>query len=253
MSTRLSGKTAIITGASSGQGEAAARRFVDEGANVVLADIADEQGESLAKELGECAVFRHLDVANEQDWGGVVDLAVERFGRVDVLVNNAGVVHFSALADTTLEDYQRVIAVNQTGVFLGMKSVVPSMTAVGAGSIINISSVEGLSGMGYLCAYTASKFAVRGMSKCAAVELGKDGIRVNSVHPGFISTPMTTGFTDGLDLSPVEKRIPLRRIGETDDVVGVVAFLASDDSAYCTGAEFVVDGGATATHAFGGM
>jgi 3alpha(or 20beta)-hydroxysteroid dehydrogenase len=247
---RLDGKTALITGAARGQGAAAARRFVAEGARVVLTDVLDDQGKELAAELG--AEYCHLDVSSEEDWASAIAFTVETFGDITVLVNNAGVLHFSALTETTLADYQRVIGINQVGTFLGMRAVVESMTRAGGGSIVNVSSIEGLGGMPYLVAYTASKFAIRGMTKVAAMELGQHGIRVNSVHPGAIDTPMVgEALGRPVDISPIGKKVALRRVGQPDDVAGVVLFLASDDSAYCTGAEFVVDGGATATHALG--
>ena len=245
---RLDGKIALITGAARGQGAAAARRFVAEGARVMITDVLDDQGKELAAELG--AEYCHLDVSAEDGWSEAVAYTVETFGDITVLVNNAGILHFSALADTTLADYQRVIGVNQVGAFLGMRSVVESMTRAGGGSIVNVSSVEGLAGMPYLVAYTASKFAIRGMTKVAAMELGQHGIRVNSVHPGAIDTPMVSeALGRPIDVSPIGKKVALRRVGRPEDVAGVVLFLASDDSAYCTGAEFAVDGGATATHA----
>lgn len=245
---RLDGKVALITGAARGQGAAAARRFVAEGARVMLTDVLDDQGKDLAAELG--AEYCHLDVSSEDEWASAVEQTVAAFGEITVLVNNAGVLHFSALADTTLADYQRVIGINQVGTFLGMRAVVPSMTRAGGGSIVNVSSVEGLGGMPYLVAYTASKFAIRGMTKVAAMELGQHGIRVNSVHPGAIDTPMVgEALGRPVDISPIGKKVALRRVGQPEDVANVVLFLASDDSAYCTGGEFVVDGGATATHA----
>ncbi|MGI5498791.1 glucose 1-dehydrogenase [Lentzea sp. CA-135723] len=248
---RLSGKVALITGAARGQGAAAARRFVAEGASVMVTDVLDDQGKELASELG--AEYCHLDVSSESSWAEAVTFTVSTFGSVSVLVNNAGILHFSALADTTLADYQRVIGINQVGTFLGMRSVVEPMKAAGGGSIVNVSSVEGLGGMPYLTAYTASKFAIRGMTKVAAMELGQHGIRVNSVHPGAIDTPMVSeALGRPIDVSPIGKKLALRRIGQPEDVANVVLFLASDESAYCTGGEFVVDGGATATHALNG-
>ena len=245
---RLEGKVALITGAARGQGAAAARRFVAEGARVMLTDVLDDQGKELAAELG--AEYCHLDVSSEEEWASVVGQTTDAFGDITVLVNNAGVLHFSALADTTLADYQRVIGINQVGAFLGMRAAVEPMTRAGGGSIVNVSSVEGLGGMPYLVAYTASKFAIRGMTKVAAMELGQHGIRVNSVHPGAINTPMVgEALGRPVDISPVGKKVALRRVGQPEDVANVVLFLASDESAYCTGAEFVVDGGATATHA----
>ncbi|RCW44534.1 3alpha(or 20beta)-hydroxysteroid dehydrogenase [Halopolyspora algeriensis] len=244
---RLQDKVAIITGASRGQGAAEARRFVAEGARVLVADVADEDGKSLADELGEAAVYHHLDVSSEDEWASAVSAAESAFGRVDVLVNNAGILHFSALAETSLADYERVVRTNQIGTFLGMRAVIPSM---GRGaSIVNLSSVEGLAGMPFLVSYTASKFAIRGMTKVAAMELGQQGIRVNSVHPGVIDTPMIQDAAGGdMDTSYVGKRVALGRVGQPDEIADLVVFLASDESSYCTGAEFVADGGATATH-----
>jgi 3alpha(or 20beta)-hydroxysteroid dehydrogenase len=248
----LEGKVAIVTGAARGQGAAAARLFAAEGARVVIADVLDDLGTELAASLGETAVYRHLDVSSEEDWQRTVDETVHTLGSVDVLVNNAGILRFAALPDMPLEDYLRVVTVNQVGTFLGMKTVAKPMIAAGQGSIVNISSVEGLAGMPYLTAYTATKFAIRGMTKVAALELGPMGIRVNSVHPGMIVTDMVKDAAGGhdIDLSPAAKRIPLRRMGQSEDIAEVVLFLASDRSSYVTGAELAADGGATATHAF---
>jgi 3alpha(or 20beta)-hydroxysteroid dehydrogenase len=248
----VEGKVAIITGAARGQGAAAARLFVAEGGQVVIGDVLDDLGKELADSLGDAAIYQHLDVSREDDWGAVVDAAGQAFGTVDVLVNNAGILRFAALTDMPLEEYLKVINVNQVGTFLGMKTVAKTMIAAGRGSIVNISSVEGLAGMPYLAAYTATKFAIRGMTKVAALELGPLGIRVNSVHPGMIVTDMVKDAAGGaeVDLSPVAKRIPLRRMGESEDIAEVVVWLASDRSSYVTGAELAADGGATATHAF---
>ncbi|MQA87745.1 MAG: glucose 1-dehydrogenase [Streptosporangiales bacterium] len=249
---RLAGKIALITGAARGQGAAAARRYVEEGARVVVADVADADGARLAADLGDAAVYRHLDVSAEDDWAAAVADAVRGLGGLDILVNNAGVLHFSAIEETRLADYERVIGVNQVGTFLGMRAVIPEMTRRGGGSIINVSSIEGLAGMPYLVAYSASKFAIRGMTKVAATELGDRGIRVNSVHPGMIETQMVYDAAGGpdADLSWAGKKVPLRRIGRPEEIAELAVFLGSDESSYCTGAEFVADGGATATHAF---
>jgi 3alpha(or 20beta)-hydroxysteroid dehydrogenase len=248
----LDGKVAIITGAARGQGAAAARLFVNEGARVVIGDVLDDIGKELAASLGDAALYRHLDVSSEDDWKSVVGEAVDTFGGVDILVNNAGILRFMGLAETSLEDYLRIVNVNQVGTFLGMREVAKPMMAAGRGSIVNISSVEGLAGMPYLTAYTSTKFAIRGMTKVAALELGPHGIRVNSVHPGMIVTDMVKDAAGGheVDLSPAAKRIALRRMGESEDIAEVVLFLASDRSSYVTGAEVAADGGATATHAF---
>ncbi|TVT19555.1 glucose 1-dehydrogenase [Amycolatopsis rhizosphaerae] len=246
---RLDGKVALITGAARGQGAAAARKFVAEGAKVMVADIIDDEGKRLADEIG--ALYQHLDVSQEADWAAAVERVLAEYGQLTVLVNNAGILHFSELGKTTLADYERVIGVNQIGAFLGMRSVVEPMSEAGVGSIINLSSVEGLAGMPYLIAYTASKFAIRGMTKVAALELGGKGIRVNSVHPGMIETAMVSTAAGGahVDLSPAGKKVALGRVGQPEEIANLVVFLASDESSYSTGAEFVADGGATATHA----
>jgi 3alpha(or 20beta)-hydroxysteroid dehydrogenase len=248
----LDGKVAIITGAARGQGAAAARLFVAEGARVVVADVLDDLGKELAESLGDAAIYRHLDVSSEDDWKAVVDEAVATLGGVHVLVNNAGILRFAALTDMSLEDYLRIVNVNQVGTFLGMRAVAEPMADAGGGSIVNISSIEGLAGMPYLTAYTSTKFAIRGMTKVAALELGPKGIRVNSVHPGMIETDMVKDAAGGhdIDLSPAAKRIALRRLGQPEDIAEVVLFLAGDRSAYVTGAELAADGGVTATHAF---
>lgn len=245
---RLEGKAAVITGAAGGQGAAAARRFVAEGARVLIADVADGQG--IAEELGDRAMYRKLDVGDPHAWTEAVAAAEGAFGKVDVLVNNAGVLHFSAFEDTSLEDYERVIRVNQTGTFLGIRAVIPAMRRAGGGSIVNVSSVEGIAGMPFVAPYSASKFAIRGLTKVAAMELGAHGIRVNSVHPGVIDTQMVRGAAgdDEMDLSFVGKLVALGRVGQPEEMAGLVIFLASDESSYCTGSEFVADGGATATH-----
>ncbi|HEU5476083.1 MAG TPA: glucose 1-dehydrogenase [Actinophytocola sp.] len=244
---RLAGKTALITGAARGQGAATARRFVAEGARVVLTDVLDDEGKPLADELGAAARYEHLDVSEEDEWAAVLDAV----GPVTVLVNNAGILHLSALVDTTLADYERVVRINQIGTFLGMRAVVPGMIAAGGGSIVNTSSIEGLAAAPLLVAYTASKFAIRGMTKAAAMELGPNGIRVNSVHPGMIETRMLPTALGGIevDLSRIGRRLPLRRVGQAGEIADLIVFLASDESSYCTGAEFVADGGATSGHA----
>jgi 3alpha(or 20beta)-hydroxysteroid dehydrogenase len=245
----LDGRVAIITGAARGQGAAAARRFVEEGARVVIADVNDDAGKELAQELGEPAYYRHVDVSAEDDWTVIVGEAVETLGKLDILVNNAGVLHFSALQDTTLADYERVIRTNQFGCFLGMRAAARVMGA--GGSIVNVSSVEGIAGMPMMVAYTASKFAIRGMTKVAALELGPKGIRVNSVHPGMIDTKMVQDAIGGyeVDLTPVTKKLALRRVGRAEEIAELVLFLASDRSSYSTGSEFIADGGSLATHA----
>jgi len=239
---RLDGKVAIITGAARGQGAAEARLFAAEGARVLLADILDADGEAVAAEIGDAAAYTRLDVTDEAQWQAAVALAEQRFGPVTVLVNNAGILHFQVLHKTELSDFENVMRVNVQGVFLGMKSVVPSMTRAGGGSIVNISSTAGLVGLPYFGAYVASKWAVRGLTKTAAIDLGHKGIRVNSVHPGGIDTPMVAGTTGD---APFYKRLPVPRMGSPDEAARAVLFLASDEASYIAGAELAVDGGAT--------
>jgi len=243
---RLSGKVAIITGAARGQGATFARSFVTEGAEVVLADIMDDDGKLLADELGDSAVYLHHDVTDEASWDEAVRTAVESFGKLNVLVNNAGILKWSPMHRVSLEDYMSVITVNQVGCFLGMKAVIRPMREAGGGSIINQSSTSGLEGMAGVISYSASKFAVRGMTKTAAIELGRFGIRVNAVCPGGINTQMGNPFEqDGEDLQKNYEMNPIPRIGSPEEVAGLMVFLASDESSFCTGADFVVDGGYT--------
>ncbi len=241
---RLAGKVAVITGAAQGMGEAHARAFVREGARVVLTDINAARGQVIADELGDSAVFVEHDVANAAQWKTVVDLAERQFGRISVLVNNAGIIGpVKGLLDFTEAEFLQVCAVNQLGVYLGMQAVVPSMIAGGGGSIVNISSIAGMLGTAASsnAAYCASKWAVRGMSKLMAVWHGKDGIRVNSVHPGYILTPMMVAATDENGGGATDA-IPLRRMAQPEEVSNVVVFLASDEASFVSGAEHVVDG-----------
>jgi len=250
---RLDGKVAFVTGGARGQGLEAARAFCNEGAKSVLADILDDEGKTAAAELGDAAHYVHLDVTNEDEWKTAVAEAESTFGPVSVLLNNAGILRFAPIEQTQLAEYMTLVNVNQVGVFLGMREVIPSMRRAGGGSIINTSSVEGLRGGMGLVAYTASKFAVRGMTKVAAVELGKDNIRVNSIHPGVIDTAMVRAQgLEGVDINKVFGRIPLPRAGTAADIAALAVFLASDESSYCTGAEFVIDGGATSFIGWGG-
>jgi 3alpha(or 20beta)-hydroxysteroid dehydrogenase len=235
--TRLDGRVAIISGAAGGLGTAFTRALHAAGASVVIADLADDAAAALATELGDRALATRLDVTSQESWAATVDAALGGFGALDVLVNNAGIANAGPIDHYPLAKWDAVIAVNLTGVFLGVQAVVPAMKAAGRGSIINISSVEGMRGGDHLHGYVASKFGVRGLTKSLAVELGRDGIRVNSVHPGFVLTPMTAR------LDPTATAIPLGRPAEASDVAGTVVFLASDESAYTTGTELVVDGG----------
>jgi 3alpha(or 20beta)-hydroxysteroid dehydrogenase len=248
---RLQGKVALVTGGARGMGAAEVRRLHADGASVVAADVLDDDGKALADELGDRVRFVHLDVTSEEGWQQAVEQTEREFGQIDILVNNAGILKFNAIADTPLEEFRQVLDVNLIGVFLGMKTVIPAMKRAGGGSIVNISSTEGLAGTVFCGAYTASKFGVRGITKVAAIEYGADKIRVNSVHPGGIDTPMTRAVMDEEGRKYVGKKVAgLKRMGEADEVASVVAFLASDDSSYCTGAEFVVDGGVTASAGF---
>jgi len=246
---RLDGKVALITGAARGQGAAESRLFAAEGALVMLGDVLDDDGAIVARELADRAFYHHHDVTSEVDWDAIVAATLSRFGRVDVLVNNAGVFKVMGMTLTSLEEYMRVVTINQVGTFLGMKAVAETMIGQGSGSIVNISSIAGLGGGAGTIAYSASKFAVRGMTKVAAVELAPFGVRVNSVHPGLIDTPMLRdGFGLGSDasLDAIRARVPNGRMASADDVARLVLYLASDDSTYSTGSEFVVDGGITA-------
>lgn len=242
---RLNGKVALITGAARGMGEAHARGFVAEGAKVIMTDVREDQGAALAAELGDNALFISHDVANRKDWQRVVTRGQDEFGLIDVLVNNAGVA--LPMANTVAldeADYMRVCAINQHGVFFGMQAVIPSMLRAGKGSIVNISSISGFAAnYGFPnVAYVASKFAVRGMSKATAIEYGSHNIRVNSVHPGFIRTPMMVEGTDE-NGGDALRLIPLGRIAEPSEVTNLIVFLASDESSYITGGEYVIDGG----------
>lgn len=241
--SRFNNKTVLITGAARGQGAQEARQFMKEGARVIIADVLDDAGQALADELGDNAAFVHLDVTSEADWTAAVALSTERFDGLDVLVNNAGIFMVGSIFDTSAAEFERIMQVNALGVFLGMKA---TALALGErrGSIVNISSYEGVAALPGMFAYTASKSAVTGMTKAAALELAPLGVRVNSVHPGAVDTEMLSSLGD-VDLK-LDKIVPLARICAPDEVASVVLFLASDDSSYCTGAQFVVDGGMSA-------
>lgn len=244
---RLADKVAIVSGAAQGQGEAEARRFVAEGARVVLGDLNDEAGAAVAADLGDAARFVHLDVTEPEGWRGAVAAAEEAFGPVDVLVNNAGILIFGPLQKLTADEMRSSMEVNLMGTFHGMQAVYPSMKASGGGSIVNISSYGGLTGLPMLGAYVASKFAVRGLTKTAAIDFARAGIRVNSVHPGGVDTPMTRN-PDGSasDQTSYTQSIPIKRHATVEEIASMVLFLASDESSYCTGSEFVIDGGGLA-------
>ena len=241
---RLEGKVAIITGAARGMGAAHARRFVAEGAKVVLTDLNVEEGTALASELGENALFVQQNVTSADEWANVVAQAEKAFGPVNVLVNNAGISVSKSFLQMTEEEYRRIVDINQVSVFLGLKTVVPSMQKAGGGSIVNISSINGI--VGGAVGYTDTKFAVRGMTKAAAMECSHYGIRVNSVHPGVIETPMVTQGDSVEAIKEFAKHIPLKRMAQPEEVTNLVLFLASDESSYSTGSEFIADGGLTA-------
>jgi 3alpha(or 20beta)-hydroxysteroid dehydrogenase len=244
---RLDGKVALITGGARGMGKAHARHFVAEGARVVIGDVLDDKGAAVADKLGpDSCRYVHHDVTSESDWAAAVQTTVDAFGRLDVLVNNAGILQPAPIAEMPLADFRRVLDVNLVGCWLGIKQAIAPMTAAGGGSIVNISSIEGFVGAGGLSAYSASKFGIRGVTKSAAQELGQYGIRVNSVHPGGVMTSMAISAAQAfthVDPEAFLKAQPIARFAEPVEVSRLVAFLASDESSYATGAEFVVDGG----------
>ncbi len=240
---RLDGKVAIITGAARGMGAASGRLFVEEGAKVAITDVLVAEGKKLAEDLGENALFIRHDVAEEADWKNVVSKTEAAFGPINILINNAGVAETNMFETATVESYMRVFRINQLSIFIGTQAVLPSMKKAGNGSIVNISSISGLVGQIGGAAYNGTKFAVRGMTKSAAIEFGPLGIRVNSVHPGLVRTPMTEVQEHQEILAEMAKAIPLGRIGEAIELANLYLFLASDESSYCTGAEFVADGG----------
>jgi len=237
---RVIDKVVLVTGAARGIGAATAARLHGEGARVVLADVLDDEGKETAERIGSGALYVHLDVTSPQDWESAVAAAVDTFGGLNVLVNNAGIVNFASIEEYTLEQWNSVISVNLTGTFNGIKAAIPALKASKGGSIINVSSIAGLRGYEQIPGYTASKFGVRGLTKSAALDLGRHGIRVNSVHPGVISTPMTAGMT--MDMS----HVAISRMGHPGEVADLILYLASDEASFVTGAEFVIDGGDTA-------
>jgi 3alpha(or 20beta)-hydroxysteroid dehydrogenase len=241
MTSRLEGKLAIISGGARGQGECEARRFVAEGARVVVADVLDAEAKAVADSLGYAATWAHLDVTSAADWAATVDACIATFGNPTVLVNNAGVLGMTPIRGGDEAEFRRILDVNLVGAFLGVRAVAEAMIAAGGGSIVNVSSVAGLRGAPGMSAYSASKFGLRGLTKTAAVELAPFGIRVNSVHPGGVATPMLAGVDD----SGFADR-PIPRKATADEIANLVLFLASDESTFSTGSEFVADGGATA-------
>lgn len=241
---RLTGKVVVITGAAQGMGAAHARLFIHEGAKVVLTDLNEGKGQALAEELGRHALFVKQNVGSEEDWHAVIEAAEKKFGMINVLINNAGITFAKPILATTLEDYRRIVEINQVSVFLGMKAVIPSMKKAGGGSIVNISSINGL--VGGAIGYTDTKFAVRGMTKAVALEMAAENIRVNSVHPGVIETPMIMQGDTKAAVEEFAKSIPQKRLAKPEEVSNLVLFLASDESSYSTGSEFIIDGGITA-------
>ncbi|CAM4221282.1 3-alpha-(or 20-beta)-hydroxysteroid dehydrogenase [Mycobacterium basiliense] len=240
MSNRLTGKVALVSGGARGMGASHVRALIAEGAKVAFGDILDDEGTAVAADLGDAARYLHLDVTDPDQWDAAVATVLSEFGGLDILVNNAGILNIGTFEDYSLSEWQRILDVNLTGVFLGIRAVVQPMKAAGRGSIINISSIEGLAGTMASHGYTATKFGVRGLTKSAAVELGVNGIRVNSIHPGLVKTPMTQWVPEDLF------QTALGRAAEPQEVSNLVVYLASDESSYSTGAEFVVDGGTVA-------
>jgi 3alpha(or 20beta)-hydroxysteroid dehydrogenase len=242
---RLAGRTALVTGGARGLGEGIVRQLIADGAHVIVGDVREELGEDLAAELGGQASFRKLDVTDERDWTSAVDA----HGDLDVLVNNAGRGGATPIGDTTLEQFRRIVDVNQVGTFLGMRACAPVMVRRGRGSIVNIASIEGIRGLAGFAAYCGAKHAVVGMTRAVSLELARTGVRVNSVCPGAVQTP---GLAHGLGpdrMASLASAIPQGRLAAANEVAAMVAFLASDDGSYCTGGEFVVDGGWTAGNA----
>jgi 3alpha(or 20beta)-hydroxysteroid dehydrogenase len=242
----LDGCVAVVTGGAGGQGQAEARMLVERGARVVMADVDDDLGEALASELGDAAIYRHLDVRSEDDWRSAVQAGLAAFGRINALVNNAGIaLPPKSIINTSLEEYRRVIEVNQIGAFLGIHTVAPEIVAAGGGSIVNVSSVNGFVGGWGIAGYASAKFALRGLTRVAAIELARKGVRVNSIHPGPIDTPMLhSGMPEGFD--PVEamgRAVAAGRVGSPVEVAAMVCFLLSDEASYCFGSEIVLDGG----------
>lgn len=248
MAERLLGKVALITGAARGQGAVEARLFSEEGASLILTDVLEDDVSVVAKEIsslgGEAVALGH-DVSNSADWQRAVEQAERSFGGLDILVNNAGIVAREGVEDTTQEVWDRVVSVNQMGVWLGMKSAIPTLRRRGGGSIVNLSSIYGIVGGGGAAAYQASKGAVRLLSKTAAIEYAQAGIRVNSIHPGLVDTPMQQGLDEQAE-SALLAKTPMGRKGSAEEIAWGVLFLASDESSYITGSELVIDGGYTA-------
>ena len=247
---RLEGKVAIVTGGARGQGEETARLFAREGARVVLTDLLDAEGEAVAADLGDAGLFVHHDVTQEDSWRAVVAAALERFGRLDVLINNAGILQRNPVVDCSPEEFRGVLEVNLVGPFIGLHVCAPVMAETGGGAVVNVSSIQGIVGRAGTPGYTASKFGLRGLTKTAALELGALGIRVNSIHPGGVDTPLIKDSTPGIELTremldAAHAHLPVPRCGRPEDIAPTSLFLASDEASYITGAELVIDGGMT--------
>jgi 3alpha(or 20beta)-hydroxysteroid dehydrogenase len=240
---RFDNRTVIITGGARGMGASHARGFIAEGANVVIADILEQEGRTLADELGDHAIFSRLDVTNDKDWAATVAAAEDAFGPVSVLINNAGIARFGVIEETEPAAWRQVIDVNLTGTYLGIRAVVPSMRKAGGGAIVNIASIESMKSEFGIGAYVASKWGVRGMTKTAALELGRDNIRVNSIHPGAVRTPMTAGPDTAALAAAAIKDLAIPRMGEPEEITRLVLFVASDEASFSTGSEFIADGG----------
>lgn len=238
--SRFEEKVVLISGGARGMGESHARGIVNEGGKVVISDVLDDEGQALADDIGDSAIYTHLDVTKEKDWEKAVKLAVDTFGGLNALINNAGIVNFGPLAEYSEKDWSTIIGINLTGAFLGVKAAAPELMKNETSSIVNISSTAGMQGYAALHGYTASKWGLRGLTKSLAMELGEHGIRVNSIHPAAISTPMT----EGLDTE--NPGIPINRMGKPEEVTKMVMFLASEDSSFSTGSEFIIDGGTLA-------
>ena len=246
MTSDLHACVAIISGGAGGQGAAEARTVVARGGRVVIGDIDDDAGQQLANELGDRARYAHLDVRSEADWRAALDIATDAFDAVTGLVNNAGIsTPPKSILKTPVDEYRHVIEVNQIGAYTGIHVVAPAIIEAGGGSIVNVSSVNGFQGAWGIAGYASSKFALRGLTKTATIELARKGIRVNSIHPGPIDTPMLRGgLPPGTDpVAAMAGVVPARRVGSVDEVAAMVAFLLSDESSYCYGSEIVLDGG----------
>lgn len=237
MTGRMAGRVGIISGAARGMGAETARVLVREGASIVIGDVLSDEGHAVAEEIGDAATFVPLDVTSADQWAAAVETAVSTYGHLDTLVNNAGVTLRKRVQRFPIEDFNRIIGINLTGAFLGMRASIDSMIAAGGGSIVNVSSIQGIHGTPYNHAYVASKFGLRGLTKSAALELAPHNIRVNSIHPGLIRTPMVEQMPDGVI------PIPLGRPGQPEDIANLMLFLLSDEASYATGAEYVLDGG----------